>query len=29
MQAIRLHQGGELRFEQAPDPVAELGEVVG
>lgn len=28
MQAIRLHQGGELRFEQAPEPVAGPGEVV-
>lgn len=28
MQAIRVHEGGELRFEEAPDPVAGPGEVV-
>ncbi len=28
MQAIRVHEGGELRYEQAPDPVAGPGEVV-
>jgi zinc-binding alcohol dehydrogenase/oxidoreductase len=28
MQAVRVHEGGELRFEEAPDPVAGPGEVV-
>jgi zinc-binding alcohol dehydrogenase/oxidoreductase len=28
MQAVRVHEGGELRFETAPDPVARAGEVV-
>ena len=28
MQAIRVHEGGELRYEEAPDPVAGAGEVV-
>ena len=28
MQAVRVHEGGELRYEQAPDPVAGAGEVV-
>lgn len=28
MQAFRIHQGGEGRFEEAPDPVAGPGEVV-
>jgi NADPH:quinone reductase-like Zn-dependent oxidoreductase len=28
MQAARVHEGGELRFEQAPDPVPADGEVV-
>jgi zinc-binding alcohol dehydrogenase/oxidoreductase len=28
MQAVRVHEGGRLRFEEAPDPVPELGEVV-
>lgn len=28
MQAVRVHEGGELRFEQAPDPVAGPREVV-
>ena len=28
MQAVRVHEGGELRFEQADDPVAGPGEVV-
>jgi NADPH:quinone reductase-like Zn-dependent oxidoreductase len=28
MRAVRVHQGGELRFEEAPDPVAGPGEVV-
>ncbi len=28
MQAFRVHEGGELRYEQAPDPVAGAGEVV-
>ena len=28
MKAVRVHEGGELRYEEAPDPVAESGEVV-
>src|SRR5437660_12687942 len=28
MQAVRIHAGGELRYEDAPDPVAGDGEVV-
>jgi zinc-binding alcohol dehydrogenase/oxidoreductase len=28
VQAVRVHDGGELRFEQAPDPVAGPGEVL-
>jgi zinc-binding alcohol dehydrogenase/oxidoreductase len=28
MQAVRVHEGGELRYEEAPDPVAGPGEVV-
>ena len=28
MRAVRVHEGGELRYEQAPDPVAGPGEVV-
>jgi len=28
VQAVRVHEGGELRFEQAEDPVAGPGEVV-
>jgi zinc-binding alcohol dehydrogenase/oxidoreductase len=28
MRAVRVHEGGELRFEEAPDPVAGPGEVV-
>ena len=28
MQAVRVHEGGELRHEEAPDPVAGPGEVV-
>ncbi|HZR93091.1 MAG TPA: zinc-binding dehydrogenase [Gaiellaceae bacterium] len=28
MQAVRIHAGGELRFEQAPDPVAGPGQVL-
>jgi NADPH:quinone reductase-like Zn-dependent oxidoreductase len=28
MQAFRIHQGGEGRFEEAPDPVAGAGEVL-
>lgn len=28
MQAVRIHEGGELRFEEVPDPVAESEEVV-
>jgi NADPH:quinone reductase-like Zn-dependent oxidoreductase len=28
MYAVRLHEGGELRYEEAPDPVAGPGEVV-
>jgi NADPH:quinone reductase-like Zn-dependent oxidoreductase len=28
MQAVRIHEGGELRFEDAPDPVAGPGDVV-
>jgi zinc-binding alcohol dehydrogenase/oxidoreductase len=28
MQAVRVHEGGELRFETVPDPVAGQGEVV-
>jgi NADPH:quinone reductase-like Zn-dependent oxidoreductase len=28
MQAVRIHEGGELRYEEAPDPVAGAGEVV-
>jgi NADPH:quinone reductase-like Zn-dependent oxidoreductase len=28
MQAVRVHEGGELRYEEAPDPVAGSGEVV-
>ena len=28
MRAVRVHKGGELRYEQAPDPVAGPGEVV-
>ena len=28
MQAIRVHEGGELRYESVPDPVAGPGEVV-
>ncbi len=28
MQAIRIHEGGELRYEEAPDPVAAPGEVL-
>jgi len=28
MYAVRVHEGGELRYEEAPDPVAGPGEVV-
>ena len=28
MRAVRVHEGGELRYEEAPDPVAGPGEVV-
>jgi zinc-binding alcohol dehydrogenase/oxidoreductase len=28
MKAVRVHEGGELRYEDAPDPVAGPGEVV-
>jgi len=28
VRAVRVHEGGELRYEQAPDPVAGPGEVV-
>lgn len=28
MQAVRVHEGGSLRFEVAPDPVPALGEVI-
>jgi NADPH:quinone reductase-like Zn-dependent oxidoreductase len=28
VQAVRVHEGGELRYEEAPDPVAGPGEVV-
>ena len=28
MQAVRVHEGGELRFETVADPVAGPGEVV-
>jgi NADPH:quinone reductase-like Zn-dependent oxidoreductase len=28
VKAVRVHEGGELRYEEAPDPVAESGEVV-
>ena len=28
MQAVRVHEGGELRYEEAPDPVAGPGEVL-
>jgi NADPH:quinone reductase-like Zn-dependent oxidoreductase len=28
MRAVRVHEGGELRVEQVPDPVAAAGEVV-
>jgi zinc-binding alcohol dehydrogenase/oxidoreductase len=28
VRAVRVHEGGELRFEEAPDPVAGPGEVV-
>jgi NADPH:quinone reductase-like Zn-dependent oxidoreductase len=28
MQAVRVHEGGELRYEQAPDPQPAAGEVV-
>ena len=28
MQAVRVHEGGELRYEEAPDPVAGADEVV-
>jgi NADPH:quinone reductase-like Zn-dependent oxidoreductase len=28
MQAVRVHEGGEIRYEEAPDPIAEKGEVV-
>ena len=28
MQAVRVHEGGELRYEEAPDPVAGSGEVI-
>src|SRR5918911_4095537 len=28
VQAVRVHEGGELRYEEAPDPVAASGEVV-
>jgi zinc-binding alcohol dehydrogenase/oxidoreductase len=28
MQAVRIHEGGELRYEEAPDPVAGDGEVL-
>ena len=28
MQAVRIHEGGSLAFEQAPDPVAGPGEVL-
>ena len=28
MQAVRIHEGGELRVEEAPDPVAGAGEVL-
>jgi NADPH:quinone reductase-like Zn-dependent oxidoreductase len=28
MQAVRVHEGGELHYEEAPDPVAGPGEVV-
>ena len=28
MQSFRIHEGGEGRFEEAPDPVAGDGEVV-
>jgi zinc-binding alcohol dehydrogenase/oxidoreductase len=28
MQAVRVHEGGEIRYEEAPDPVAAPGEVL-
>src|ERR687888_1047779 len=28
IRAVRVHEGGELRYEEAPDPVAASGEVV-